>query len=406
MNATAPVKAIILGYGIRGRAYAAYAKTHPQDFEIVGLADPVAEFSADAAYPTWKCWEDAIKADIAADAVIIALPDRLHHKACLMALKKGYHILLEKPIGCTWQECVDIRDAQVKAKRLILTGYVLRFAPFYKKLREVIAHGDIGEITSVHHLAAISYGKAAHAYCRGNWSVESKGTGMLVNKCTHDFDLIEWWTKGKACKKVSSFGSLFHWRPENRPVGAADRCKDCDPAVSANCPFNAYKIYYDRTDLRYHFADESDESILNILENSPYGRCVYACGNDSVDHQTVLMEYEGGLTIILEMESYSQLRTRVTHFYGTRGEIIADETKIEIKPFLGDSTTIIPAQNGHHGGGDREIMTEFVKLVRSASPERYTKILEAALESHRIAFLAEESRYSGKTMDAQTEKPI
>ena len=104
------------------------------------------------------------------------------------------------------------------------------------------------------------------------------------------------------------------------------------------------------------------------------------------------------LTIILEMESYSQRRNRVTHFYGTRGEIVADEHQIEIKPFLGDSTTIIPAQTGHHGGGDREIMTEFVKLVRDASPERFTKILDAALESHRIAFLAEESRYTGKTI--------
>jgi predicted dehydrogenase len=315
-----------------------------------------------------------------------------------MALEKGYHVLLEKPIGCTWDECIAIRNAQIKARRLVLTGYVLRFAPFYKKLREVITSGVIGDITSVHHLAAISYGKASHAYCRGNWSVEEKGTGMLVNKCTHDFDLIEWWTKGKKCTKISSFGSLFHWRPENRPEGAADRCKDCPAAVREKCAFDAYKLYYDRDDLRYHFADESDEAILKMIETSPYGRCVYACGNDSVDHQTVLMEYEGGLTIILEMESYSQQRTRVTHFYGTKGEIIADERKIEIMPFLGDSTTIIPAQTGHHGGGDREIMTEFVKLVRDASPDRYTKILDAALESHRIAFLAEESRYSGKTI--------
>ena len=67
-------------------------------------------------------------------------------------------------------------------------------------------------------------------------------------------------------------------------------------------------------------------------------------------------------------------------------------------PFLGDSTTIIPQQTGHHGGGDREIMTEFVKLVRSASPERYTAILDAALGSHKIAFLAEESRKTGKTI--------
>ena len=396
-----PVSAIILGYGIRGRAYAAYAKTHPDEFKIAGLADPVAAFPEDRDYPVWKKWEDALEAGVDADAVIISLPDRLHYASCTKALEKGYHVLLEKPIGCTWGECLGIKKAQMDAKRLVLTGYVLRYAPFYQRLRDVIASGCIGELTSVHHLAAISYGKASHAYCRGNWSVESKGTGMLVNKCTHDFDLIEWWTKGKKIRKISSFGSLFHWRPENKPEGAADRCMDCPADVRKKCAFDAYKIYYDRTDLRYHFADESDEAILNMIEKSPYGRCVYACGNDSVDHQTVLMEYEGGLTIILEMESYSQQRTRITHFYGTKGEIIADEHKIEILPFLGESTTIIPQQNGHHGGGDREIMTEFVRMVREAKPEDYTKILEAALESHRIAFLAEESRYSGKTIGGE-----
>ena len=393
-----PVSAIILGYGIRGRAYAAYAKTHPQDFRIAGLADPVAEFPTDRDYPVWKKWEDALDAGVKADAVIISLPDRLHHAACTKALAKGYHVLLEKPIGCTWGECLSIKKAQMESKKLVLTGYVLRYAPFYQRLRDVIASGCIGDLTSVHHLAAISYGKASHAYCRGNWSVEAKGTGMLVNKCTHDFDLIEWWTKGRKIRKISSFGSLFHWRPENAPEGAAERCQDCPEAVKAKCAFDAYKLYYDRTDLRYHFADESDEAILKMIETSPYGRCVYHCGNDSVDHQTVLMEYEGGLTIILEMESYSQQRTRITHFYGTRGEIIADEKKIEIMPFLGESTTIIPQQNGHHGGGDREIMTEFVKMIREGSPEDFTKVLEAALESHRIAFLAEESRYTAKTM--------
>ena len=401
-----PLRAIVLGYGIRGRAYAAYAKTHPKDFEIAGLADPVAEFPEDCNCPTWKSWEDALAADVDADAVVISLPDRLHYASCVKALERGYHVLLEKPIGCTWKECVGITEAQRKAGKLVLTGYVLRFAPFYKKLREVIASGVIGRITSVHHLAAISYGKASHAYCRGNWSVEAKGTGMLVNKCTHDFDLIEWWTKGRSIKKISSFGSLMHWRPENAPAGAAERCKDCPKSVRNKCAFDAYKIYYDRTDLRYHFADESDEAILKMIETSPYGRCVYHCGNDSVDHQTVLMEYDGGLTIILEMESYSQQRYRVTHFYGTTGEIVADEKKIEIMPFLGDSTTIIPAQVGHHGGGDREIMTEFIKLVRSGSADRYAKILETALESHRIAFLAEESRYTGKTMNGETGKPI
>ena len=393
-----PVSAIILGFGIRGRTYANYAKTHPDDFRVAGLADPVADFPKVRDYPVWKRWEDALDAGVKADAVIITLPDRLHFAAATKALAKGYHILLEKPIGCTWGECLGIKKAQMDAKRLVLTGYVLRYAPFYQRLREVIASGCIGELTSVHHLAAISFGKASHAYCRGNWSVEAKGTGMLVNKCTHDFDLIEWWTKGRRIRKISSFGSLSHWRPENRPDGAAERCRDCPSEVRSRCAFDAYKIYYDRTDLRYHFPDESDEAMLKMIETSPYGRCVYACGNDSVDHQTVLMEYDGGLTIILEMESFSQIRTRTTHFYGTKGEVVADERKIEIRPFVGDSTTIIPQQTGHHGGGDREIMRMFVQIIRNADPGSYTDILESALESHRIAFLAEESRRTGRTL--------
>ena len=394
--ASTPITAIILGYGIRGRAYAAYADENPDEFRIVGVADPVAALPEGVA--GWRDWREALAAGVAADAVIISLPDRLHYPAVEMALKRGYHVLLEKPIGCTWGECLAIKKAQIDSGKLVLTGYVLRYAPFYRKLREVVGSGCIGELTSVHHLAAISYGKSAHAYCRGNWSVEARGTGMLVNKCTHDFDLIEWWTKGKSCQRLSSFGNLFHWRPENRPAGAADRCHDCPAAVRDQCAFDAYKIYYERHDLRYHFADESDAAILKMIETSPYGRCVYACGNDSVDHQTVLMEYEGGLTIILEMESYSQRRNRITHFYGTRGEIIADEKKIEILPFLGDSTTIVPVQDGHHGGGDREIMTGFVKLIRDGRSADYTRILEAALESHRIAFLAEESRKRGITI--------
>ena len=398
------VKVLILGYGIRGRTYAAYAADHAEDLEIAGLADPVATFPAEATYPTWKRWEDALASGAKADAVIIALPDHLHYAACLKALQAGYHVLLEKPIGCNWKECQEIRAAQVASGKLVLTGYVLRYTPLFKRLHKVLEAGVIGKLTSVHVLVEVSYGKSAHAYCRGNWSVEENGTGMLVNKCTHDFDLIVWWMRGRVCEKVSSFGALIECRPENKPEGAADRCKDCPPHVRRKCPFDAYKLYYEHTDLRYHFADPSDAGILKMIETSPYGRCVYACGNDSVDHQTVLMLYDGGLTVTLEMESFSQRRARTVHFYGTRGEIVVDDEKIVVIPFLGDARRIEPEQHGHHGGGDREIMTSFVELVReNPSPERCTAILDEALESHRLAFLAEESRYTGRTMDGRSD---
>jgi len=347
-------------------------------------ADPVSPSA------TVRDWTDALETP--ADAAIIALPDRLHCAAAKAALAKGLHILLEKPIGCSWAECEEIKAAAARARRLVLTGYVLRFAAYYRRLTEILRAGVIGELTSIHHLVAISYGKAAHAFCRGNWAREADGTSTLVQKCTHDFDLIAWWSRGKACRRLASFGSLQHWRPENAPAGAAARCTDCPAAVRAACPFDAEKLYCARTDLRYHFADESDAAMAKVVAESRYGRCVYACGNDAVDHQTVLMEFDGGLTATLEMESFSARRGRTTHFYGTRGEIAADGETIEIRPFGGEPQVIVPAQHGNHGGGDREIMSAFARLVATASPARYAGFLETALVSHRLAFRAEEER--------------
>ncbi len=395
----APARVFVLGCGIRGRTYAAYAVSHPEEFVLAGVADPVAGLPEGADCPLWRSWEEAFSSGVEADAAVISLPDALHLAATKAALERGMHVLLEKPLGCSWKECEEIRELSRRSGRLVLAGFVLRYAPFYRKLREVLFSGEIGELVSIHHLVAVSCPKAAHAFCRGNWSVEAEGTGMLVNKCSHDFDLIEWWTGAKRCRKISSFGSLKHWRPECRPEGAADRCVDCPGEIRANCPFDAVKIYCESEEMRYHFADRSDAAMEEVVRSSPYGRCVYACGNDSVDHQTVLMEYEGGLTVTLEMESYTKERRRLTRFFGTRGEMEADEKTIAVKPFLGPERTITPESRGAHGGGDSGIMAQFAFLARSASPDRYGKILEAALESHRLAFLAEDSRKEGKTIE-------
>lgn len=396
------MRVVILGYGVRGRTYAKYALAHPLDFEIVAIADPIfassqtsqtSQIGARQACPsqTFLDWRDALAVE--AEAAIIALPDRLHCEAAEAALAKGMHVLLEKPLGCTWEECERIRRAQRKARRLVLTGYVLRFANYYRQLREILRSGVIGETTAISHLVAIGYGKAAHAFCRGNWGREADGTSTLVQKCTHDFDLIAWWTGGREPSRVSSFGSLAHWKPSARPPGAADRCCKCPDRVRRNCPYDAVRLYLDEKDLRYHFADESDEAMQKVVEDSPYGRCVYACGNDAVNRQSVIMEYPGGLLVTLEMQAFTAERKRITHFYGTRGEIAADGETIEIMPFVGgERRKFAPEQHGAHGGGDREIMAEFARLAKTASADRFSAILDAALESHKLAFAAEASR--------------
>ena len=388
------VRIVVLGYGIRGRIYAGYAFAHADKWSVAAIADPLFAAGALAAPPgcaVFHDWREALeKAD--ADAAIIALPDRLHCEAAQAALARGLHILLEKPLGCSWEECTRLRDAQHAAGRLVLTGYVLRFAAFYRRLRAVLRTGEIGSLVAINHLVEIGYGKAAHAFCRGNWGREEAGTSTLVQKCTHDFDLIAWWTLGRRPSKISSFGSLAHWKPENAPAGAAPRCLDCAASTRAACPFDAVKLYLDDDSLRYHFAERTDEAMRRVVESSPYGRCVYHCGNDAVNRQTVVMEYPDGLLVTLGMQAFTAKRRRLTSFYGTRGEIFADGTRIVVSPFGGAPREIVPEQHGAHGGGDREIMEEFARLVEKASPARYAAILDAALESHYAAFKAEEAR--------------
>lgn len=400
-----PLRIVILGYGVRGRTYAKYALSHPLEFEIVAVADPIFKGSDQRtggnpplpqSIQTFCDWRDALSAE--ADAAIIALPDLLHCAAAEEALNRGFHILLEKPIGCSLEECERVKQAQRRTGLLVLAGYVLRFSAYYRQLKQVLRSHAIGDIVSIHHLVAIGYGKAAHAFCRGNWGREADGTTALVQKCSHDFDLIVWWTGKRMPQRIASFGSLMHWRPENAPRGAAMRCVECPASVREACPFDAVRLYCGEKDLRYHFSDESDEAMRSVVENSQYGRCVYHCGNDAVDHQTAIMEYSDGLTVTLEMEAYSKLRRRCTHFYGTRGVIECDgEDVIRINPFLGEDTVIHVTSEqakAHHGGGDREIMTEFYRLATTASSERFAAILDAELESHMLAFAAEASRMS------------
>lgn len=384
-----PLKTLILGYGVRGRAYCQYALAHPDEYTLAGIAEK-GDVPSVPGCAVYGDWEEAIAAENGAEAVIIALPDALHKPAALAALAKGLHVLLEKPVGCSWKECEEIRAAREKSGTLVLTGYVLRYSPYYKELQKVLRSQVAGDITSIHHLVAIGYAKSSHAFCRGNWAREEDGTGTLVQKCSHDFDLIVWWTLSRELKRIASYGSLAHWRPENRPAGAAARCIEC-PA-RARCPFDAVRLYVENDSLRYHFADGSDEAMRKLVESSRYGKCVYLGENDAVDHQTTLMEFEGGLTVTLEMESYSKERRRVTHFYGTRAEIVADGETITVKPFLGEDEVVKPECRGGHGGGDIEIMATFHRLATRASPERYRSLLDSALESHMLAFRAEECR--------------
>lgn len=401
-----PIRMVILGAGDRGRTYASYAAAHPDRVQIVGVADinsPVAQAVAEQYHlpesAVWGDWSEAVAAHPDCDVMAVTMPDALHIEPAIACLDAGYHLLLEKPMGRSWEECERLAaKVHEKKDRLVILGHVLRYTVYFKKLKALIDEKTIGETVSIQHLEPVAYMHAAHSFCRGNWGNTTRATPMILQKCCHDFDQFVWWLN-KRCTGVSSFGNTFHFNANHRPAGAADRCLDCPATVERTCPYSARKIYLERQDYRYPFVDKSDAAMKAMLRDGPYGRCVYACDNDAVDHQVVNLRFEGGVTVAHQMESYTYTGGRETKVFGTRGEIVGDGRKLTIYHFDTRQTEVWDsvleagtAQGSGHGGGDFGLMDELVRLLTEGDPAHYTDIFDVSLESHRIAFAAEASR--------------
>ncbi len=404
-----PIRIVILGAGDRGRTYASYAKVYPERVRVVGVADidPVARQAMAEAHnlppeAQWGDWSEAVAAKPDCDVMAITMPDALHVEPAVACLDAGYHLLLEKPMARTWEACERLAaKVREKRNRLVLLGHVLRYTVYFRKLHDLIRAGAIGEVVSIQHLEPVAYMHAAHSFCRGNWGNTERATPMILQKCCHDFDQFVWWL-GRRCVGVSSFGNTFHFNAAHRPAGAAARCLDCPSAVERVCPYSARKIYLERQDYRYPFVDKSDAAMEARLREGPYGRCVYACDNDAVDHQIVNLCFEGGITVAHQMESYTYTGGRRTRVFGTRGEIDGDGRTLTIRHFDTRATeawdSVLEAglpQSSGHGGGDYGLMDELVTQLTAGDTSHFVDLFETSLESHRIAFAAEASRREG-----------
>ena len=390
-----------------GNRMSAYAELHPAEMQVVAIVEPNqvrrAQLAAKCGVVEEKCfatWEEFFKRDKMADAVLICTPDHLHYEPTLLALERGYDVLLEKPIAQTWQECVDIVTRARELHRIVGVCHVLRYHPYFKKFREVVAERNLGELISVNHVESVGIERMTHAFVRGLWRKESETNPMILSKACHDLDLLVWLT-GKKCLHVSSYGSLKWFRAENAPVGSTLRCIDgC--AVEKACPYSALELYYRRKRWLRHFdipeGADPDAVILQELTEGLYGRCVYHCDNDVVDHQVVSMLMEDDVTINFSMDAFTKDSGRKTHFMFSRGEVFGDERKLTVRHFHPDCQNEFYdfseyyGECNFHGGADQEIVRDFLRAVETRQGDSLLTNIESSLESHRIAFEIERSR--------------
>lgn len=408
-----PITAIVIGAGARGNIYASYSLKYPEQLKIVGVAEPSTirrekfskTYNIEKQFQ-WNTWEDVFQNNKLADAIIITTPDNLHYGPAIAALKKGYDILLEKPIAQTWNECYDILSLTKQKNRIAGICHVLRYTPYFRKMKEVVSSGILGDIVSIQHMESVQHVHMAHSYVRGNWRNTKESNFMLIAKSCHDLDILRWITD-KHCLRVSSFGSLKHFKKENAPQGSSLRCTDgCK--VESTCPYSALKIYYRNRSWLHHFdlpenKDEQGNAILENLKNGPYGRCVYYCDNDVVDHQIVNLEFENEITAAFSMEAFTSYHGRKTRIMGTMGDIVGDEDTLIVHNFRNDSQEVWDAKNvtidSGHGGGDFGLVRDWIKAVANQNESFLSSTIEASMESHLIGFKAEESRLTGKIVE-------
>jgi predicted dehydrogenase len=428
--------------------------------QFVAVAEPDTlrrrKFAIDHNIPEerqFTSWEDALSEGKLADVVFNCTQDDMHYASGMAALNVGYDMLLEKPMANRLSDTVRLVQSAEENGRLIQVCHVLRYTDFFQKVREIIGSGRLGQLINISHNENVSAWHMAHSFVRGNWRSESASSPMILAKCCHDLDLIQWVVHSRV-RHLSSFGSLLHFKSENKPTGAPSRCTDGCP-VEESCPFYAPMLYIDLQPIKHALRNARDplfriggwmaqntpsltvalanvlpparelseysgwprstisdepgniDALWNALETGPFGRCVYSCDNDVVDHQLVCMAFENGVTATLTMHGHSHEEGRTLRIEGSQATLLGkfsfNQTYLEVSDHRGDrrDRNEFPNQveRGGHGGGDQVLVGDFIEVIRGKAQARTDA--RDSLESHLLAFAAEVSRHEKKVINME-----
>lgn len=414
--------AVLVGAGQRGGTGYATLMKKTDTFDVVAVAEPIESRRNKVRdmhnIPEERCftnWTELFALGKIADVAVIATMDKDHLAPALLAIEAGYDLLLEKPICENPEDTARIYLAAKKKGVRVVLCTVLRYIPLIMKLKDIIDSGRIGEIMSITHEECVGNIHQSHSFVRGNWGNSKRSSCMLLQKCCHDMDFLQWLI-GKKCKKVQSFGHLTYFTEKNAPEGATERCTDGCPHIDT-CPYSTMRLYYNRKDNAWFrenaagMINPTDEQVMESLKNGPCGKCVFKTDNDVVDHQVVNMEFEGDVLVNFSMNAFNA-GGRFTHIMGTKGEIKAaldgkapiqifdifhevdDEAEVETIEISADNSII-----SGHGGGDAGIIRAFHAYINGEYDGKSIPTIAESYYNHMLTFAADEARVTGQIVD-------
>lgn len=392
-----------VGIGNRARKYLEYALAHPDRARVCAVVDTdpyrLAEARARYSVPAANCFSDVdafLLSGIRADGVIVATGDDTHFSISEKVLGAGFNLLLEKPMAENISQCRQLVDLADRTGLVTSMCYVMRYHPYYSRIRDIVAAGELGDVLSIRHRVNIGIDRMTHTFVRGLWARKEESSPIFISKCCHDMDFI-FWIAGKALSesvlRISSDGGLTRYRPESAPAGASERCLDCP--LEESCRYSAVDLYRRRKEWISNFEVPAgktiDDAIEAELENGRYGRCVYHCGNDVFDWQNVSICSESGLSVDIAMDGIIDRDGRETEIEFSDGRLVADGGVIAL---MRKDGSVLRTEDYRaicarplHAGADIAIVEDFCDAVRNGTASRCS--LHDALPGLEACFRAE-----------------
>lgn len=255
--------------------------------------------------------------------VMVFSPNVYHKQHVLEAFAAGKHVFSEKPLATTIEDCQAIFDAHQKSGKLFATGFVLRYAPIYRRAKEILDSGKLGRIMTIEANENITPAHGGYIVC--NWRRHCAISGPhILEKCCHDLDLINWFC-GSLPSRVASFGKRDFFIPENQPIEdkyGIDEFFAWPDHHRCGTPFDGDTDMKDNQVCIAQYRNNILVSFTATMSNAiPERRMVFRCTEGT-----------------LELELYNRL---------LRYKNIANDTEYRVN-FTGDG----------HGGGDDHIMKE------------------------------------------------
>lgn len=415
------ISVVVVGFGDRGEAYTKYALTHPDELEVVAVVDPnpVRRELAKARFNIkddmmFDCVDDCIKKGKIADAVINATMDELHIPTALPCLKLKYDMLLEKPITNNKADLMRLKQLADENGCKLMICHVLRYTPFYRRIKEIVLSGEIGDIVCMETNEMVGVAHSSASYIRGKWNNREKcGSSMLLAKCCHDMDLLCWFKNGVAPEKATSFGGRYYFIPEKAPEGSGTRCLvDCK--VEKECPYSCKKLLLDNhyftqylfTCLNKPYEQITyEEKVESLKTINPHGKCIFKTDADIVDRQAVIIKFADGTVATHSMVSGVARPGRNIHLIGTKGEIqgFFEDNNFKVRTYNAANClynereeVITGIEDGDgHGGGDSRIVKDFVSMENGEQKSISATVIDDSINSHLIVYAADKSLDEG-----------